>query len=71
MQKQVKIEGTVAACRGCGRQPKVYNCLGPGTYFLECSVCGVRTAKHPALQLALEDWETGERVQLLVAAGAR
>jgi len=68
MQKQKKI-GPVAPCKGCGKQPRYYM-AGSRLHFLECSSCGVRTSKHDTLQVALEQWEANERVNLTVRGAA-
>jgi len=71
IQTQIKFEGQVAPCAGCSRQPRAYNVRGKNLFFLECAGCGVRTAKHPAMQLALDDWEAGERVNFSVPVQRR
>ena len=68
IQKQVIIEGTLATCPGCGRQPRHYHVLGVDTHFLECSPCGLRTAKMPTLQQAIELWEAQDTTRLAVRA---
>ena len=56
IQQQQRIDGQLSACR-CERQPKHYFLRGPSTHFLECSPCGVRTAKYATFQEAVEAWE--------------
>ena len=57
MQRQLKIEGTLAACT-CGRQPRHWlDQRGGGLHFLECSPCGTRTPSFPTFNEAVEFWE--------------
>lgn len=57
IQRQMKIEGELAGCPGCGRQPKHYHVLGKNMHFLECAPCGLRTARMSSLQEAIALWE--------------
>lgn len=66
IQRQHKIEGEVAPCK-CGRQPRAY-AVGHRLWMLECSPCGVRTAKRETLQEALEDWSAAELLNTVRAA---
>jgi len=56
MQREERMTGSLAACR-CGKQPKHYVTLGKDLHHLECPPCGLRTAKLPTLQEAVECWE--------------
>lgn len=58
IQRQIKIEGQLAGCSRCGRQPHHYEICGKHTHILECEPCRVRTAPFPTLQEAVEAWET-------------
>lgn len=60
MQREIKIEGTLAACRGCKGQPRHILTLGRNLHHLECCPCGVRTAKCATLQEAVQHWEANE-----------
>lgn len=68
IQRQVPIEGTLAACPGCGRQPRHYHVLGKDLHLLECSPCSLRTAKMPTLQQAIELWESQDTTRMAVRA---
>jgi hypothetical protein len=65
MQREVKITGKLAACRGCGGQPRHINTIGKDLHHLECCPCGVRTPKCATLQQAVEHWEVNETVDTL------
>jgi hypothetical protein len=56
-QRQIKIEGQLAACSTCGHQPHHYEIQGKHTHFLECSPCRMRTSAFSSLQEAVEAWE--------------
>lgn len=58
IQVQRKLEGKLAECCICRRQPHHYEIRGKRTHFLECSPCRMRTAIFPTLQQAVEAWET-------------
>ena len=61
MERQVKIQGTIAACPKCGRQPKHYAVSrNGGLHFVECSPCLTRTPSFPTFQQAVEFWERHE-----------
>lgn len=64
VQVMVPIEGTLAACPSCGRQPRHYEVRGKGTHLLECAPCNSRTPKFPTFQQAVEAWEAGDRARL-------
>jgi hypothetical protein len=68
IQRQIKIEGTLAGCPGCGKQPKHYHVLGRDQHLLECYPCGLRTAKMPTLQQAIELWEAQDTARFAVRA---
>lgn len=57
IQVQYKIEGTLAACVTCGKQPHHYEIRGKSLHFLECSPCRLRTPACGSLQEAVEAWE--------------
>lgn len=60
MERIVSHSGLLAACPGCGKQPKHILRLGKNLHFLECPPCGTRTAKFPTAQQAVEAWEAHE-----------
>lgn len=60
IQDQVHLEGRLAECSGCGRQPRAYFVRGKGLHLLECAACGMRTAKLPTMQEAVAQWEAQE-----------
>lgn len=68
IQKQILIEGTLAACPACGCQPKHYHTLGADKHHLECPPCGLRTAKMPTFQQAVELWEASDTTRMAVRA---
>lgn len=68
VQYSVKIEGQLAGCPGCSRQPRAYHVRGKDLYLLECSPCGLRTAKMPTLQEAVAQWEANETTRMAVRA---
>jgi hypothetical protein len=65
IQEQIRFDGEVAPCSGCGKQPFGYFVRGKNTFFVECARCGVRTAAYCAMQLALQNWEAGETLAFL------
>ena len=67
IQTQIKIEGQLAQCPGCGKQPRAYHVLGKNLYLLECYPCGLRTAKQPTMQQAVEQWEAQESMRAVRA----
>lgn len=69
IQVEEKIEGQLAPCKGCGRQPRHYLVRGRGQHLLECAPCGTRTAKLPTFQQAVEAWEADERVAVMAGRG--
>jgi hypothetical protein len=61
MQRMLKIEGQIAPCQGCGRQPRHwYEATQGGQHFLECSPCNTRTPKFSTFQGAVESWERND-----------
>lgn len=68
MQREVKIEGELSGCPGCGRQPKHIVSLGKGLHHLECPPCCVRTAKCTTLQEAVELWEANDTIDTRATA---
>lgn len=68
VQQQMKLEGQLAGCPSCQRQPKHYYVYGKGLHLLECAPCGLRTAKMPTLQQAVEAWEGNQHVTTLKAS---
>lgn len=68
MQQLSRITGTLAACPGCGGQPKHVERLGKGTHWLECCPCGTRTHAAATLQEAVEAWERQETHMLETVA---
>jgi len=66
MQRQVKIEGTLAECPACKRQPKHWlDMRQGGTHALECSPCGTRTPLFSTFQEAVEYWERHDRLEYI------
>lgn len=57
IQVQRKIEGQLAPCVVCGKQPHHYEIRGKQMHFIECSPCRMRTAAFPSFQEAVEAWE--------------
>lgn len=57
IEVQRQIDGHLAPCGTCGRQPHHYEVRGTNQHFLECSPCRTRTAKFRTLQEAVEAWE--------------
>lgn len=57
MERQIKIEGQLNPSPA-GMQPRAYFTQGRALYHLECSACGLRTAKLPTMQEAVAAWET-------------
>lgn len=68
IQRQIHIDGTLAACPGCGKQPKHYHVLGKDLHLLECPPCGLRTAKMATFQQAVELWEANDTTRMAVRA---
>ena len=68
IQQQIQIEGQLAACPGCGRQPKAYYVRGKGLHILECAPCGLHTAKMPTMQESVALWEAMETKRLVARA---
>jgi hypothetical protein len=67
MQQQVKIDGLLAACRKCSRQPKHWlDHRHGGTHALECSPCENKTPFFPAFQQAVEFWEKSNEQEMRV-----
>ena len=60
IQYEIKIDGKLANCPSCGRQPRVYGVRGKEQRLLECAPCGIRTAKLPTMQEAVAMWERQE-----------
>jgi hypothetical protein len=59
-QVQVKIEGLRATiCKTCERPPHAYHWLD--VYFVECSICGKKTAHKATLEQAVRAWNRGAR----------
>jgi hypothetical protein len=60
MQRQIRIEGTLTACK-CGRQPKHWHDLrgnnGNGTHFIECSLCPNRRPAFGTFNESVAEWE--------------
>jgi len=67
-QQQHPINGSLAGCPSCDRQPKLYHVAGKDLYFLECAPCGLRTAKMPTRQQAVEMWESQDMTRFAVRA---
>jgi Zn ribbon nucleic-acid-binding protein len=68
IQRQIPIEGTLAACPTCRKQPKHYVTLGKELHHLECPPCGTRTPKFSTFGAAVEKWESAETVHYERAA---
>jgi hypothetical protein len=68
VQYMIKIEGELAKCPGCGRQPRAYHTRGRDQYHLECAPCGLRTAKMGTMQEAVAQWEASETTRMAVRA---
>ena len=66
IQRMHPMTGEVCPCK-CGKQPHAYS-VGHHLWMLECSPCGVRTAKRASLQEALEDWSASELLNTVRAA---
>lgn len=64
MQTQMKIEGQVASCCKCGRQPKHYSERHFTVHFLECAPCETRMPKFGTFTEALQHWETANPVSI-------
>lgn len=56
MERLTPFPGQLTAC-SCGKQPRLLNRLGPGTYAIECPPCGVRTQFFKSAQEAVACWE--------------
>jgi len=68
IQRQLKIEGQLAGCPTCGKQPKHYESIGKGLHHLECPPCGTRTPKFATFGEAVQKWEIAETVHYERAA---
>ncbi|GAP67358.1 hypothetical protein MBSD_n2679 [Mizugakiibacter sediminis] len=58
MQREHRLEGQLAPCPSCDRQPRAVNTLGRDLWHLECAPCELRTTKRATLQEAVEAWES-------------
>jgi hypothetical protein len=69
MQRMLKIEGLIAPCQGCGKQPRHWHeAIQGGQHFLECSPCNTRTPKFSTFQAAVESWERNDVAAVKIAA---
>lgn len=63
MQTQIKIPKLMTPDRE-GHQPKHYE--WKGKHFLECSICGIRTAQYDTFDEAEVEWEAGKTMNIKV-----
>lgn len=71
MERQISISELAITPCGCSSMPKGYHRVGGNTYFLECSPCGKRTARHASIKLAAADWNNDKRVAIPVVPQPR
>lgn len=63
MQRQRKLGRTVAPCKTCAGQPKLYE-VGrgkdrPPLLFLECAPCRIQTQRCASLDAIVAAWDAG------------
>lgn len=56
IQKQVTHDPELPHCTGCRRPGKHWVVLGKNMHMIECSRCGISTAKHAEFGAALAQW---------------